>query len=220
MRSKTCWMFVMLGLASLPLPLWGQSVEPRVMPPFVGKSLASAPPLGIAKAADLAPLAVLPLATEGAKDQLAALVAWNQAGRQPTQNGFVRPLPGAQEVRFEAAGGEDAGGRLLRRASGEVAWGARVEVQGAHRLRLHLKAVRLPADARLWVYGARESLGPFGLELLGPDGGIWLPSVAGSTASLEVVLPAGALRTGGYGFILDDVLEIVPVAAQEIAASA
>jgi hypothetical protein len=82
--------------------------------------------------------------------------------------------------------------RLAAAASSANArvWGTRVRVAGAWRLRLHLEKVSLPAGTRLWVWGAGEEPRPFGLELLGPDGDLWTPSVGGEDLFLEIALPA------------------------------
>jgi len=131
------------------------------------------------------------------------------------RNGFARSLTRAAEVSFapelaRRAGGAHAAGLLERGPGGALVWGGEVEVAGAHRLRLHLGAVRLPAGALLWVYGADgETVGPFGLELRGPGGDLWTPSVAGEVIRLEVQLPAGAAPAADHGFVIDRVLEIV-----------
>ncbi|HYG62354.1 MAG TPA: hypothetical protein VEL74_07220, partial [Thermoanaerobaculia bacterium] len=108
----------------------------------------------------------------------------------------------------------DKGGFALA-GDGRPVWGGEVRAEGAWRLRLHLADVRLPAGARLWVYGEGGEVAPsFGPELIGPGGGIWTPSVGGGAIRLEVVLPAGAeAPEKGPGFTIDRVLELVDVPA-------
>ena len=122
----------------------------------------------------------------------------------------------ARTVRLSRATAEGAceGGAAVPRGDGGIVWGTRVDVLGAYRLRLHLTDVRLPAAARMWVYGAAETRGPFGGELAGPAGDLWTPSVAGGSLWLEVEIPAAALASGrSFGFTLPAVLEILPMGA-------
>jgi hypothetical protein len=102
------------------------------------------------------------------------------------------------------------GGVLAQTSFATVAWGGRVRVGGASRLRLHLAQVTLPAGARLWVHGAGQTAGPFGAELRASDGGLWTPSVEGEEVALDVEAPAAALAgPARYGFVIDQVLELV-----------
>ncbi len=104
---------------------------------------------------------------------------------------------------------------VARRTGGELVWGTRVDVRDAYRLRLHLTAVKLPAAAKLWVWSDGETRGPFGTELVGPDGDLWTPSVRGGSAWIEVELPAAALGGGAeYGFTVTDVLELVDASSR------
>lgn len=180
---------------------------------FAGK--ASAPPPSRLARSLAEPLATLPAASEGARDQLAALRAWNDAGREPTKNGFSRPLPVPLTVRLARASSPRAGAKQAvsvaesPQPDGSLVWGTKVKVSGAYRLRLHLEDVELPPGTRAWVYSGDESVGPFGLELLGPAQDLWTPSVAGETASLEVEVPASGIEKGrSIGFRLTEVAEI------------
>jgi|CXWL01.1.fsa_nt_gi hypothetical protein len=195
-----------------------QSVPARVLPDSATAGLAferEAPPLRLAESLGLEPLASLAEASEGAADGLAAIGAWNSSGGRPLRTGLVRPLAGAREVGFSAAmlvepAGFVAGGAYLRSGAEHTVWGGEVEVRGAHRLRLRLDGVHLPAGARLWVYGENgAAAGPFGTDLMDAEGGLWTPSVAGSRARLEVELPDSQLGgRGRFGFTLERVLEI------------
>lgn len=199
-------------------PMW---VEP---PARALRATAPDPPARIAESFGVAPLAELAAARDGAPDELRALVAHNRSGGRPLQNGFSRPLPVPRRVRFDGsmagAAGRHDGGAFLRSGGARAVWGAEVRVEEAHRLRLHLDNVRLPAGTRLWVYG-RDGVAsrPFGLELRHEDG-LWTPSVGGPVLRLEVELPAEALdrppepgprgrAADPYGFVIDRVAELV-----------
>src|SRR5690606_4809298 len=93
-----------------------------------------------------------------------------------------------------------------RGPAGELVWGARVRVAGAHRLRLRLETATLPPDARLWVWGEDEPPRAFGVELRDASGGMWTPSVGGEELAVEVALPPGAVAPG----------DELPVAAGEV----
>lgn len=56
---------------------------------------------------------------------------------------------------------------------------------GATRVRLHLRDVVLPRGGVMWVAGEDGKAIAFGDELLAPDGGLWTPSVAGDTISIQ-----------------------------------
>ena len=209
-----------LLVLALPLssPLAGQSVDPVAMPDFLAETAHAEPPR-LTPRSLAAPLAQLPAAAVGARDQLAALERWNAAGRKPVKNGFRRVLPLPRTVRLAGAPATDGPwrGGVLTRRSGGVVWGTRVDVEGAYRLRLHLTDVELPPAARLWVWGDRETRGPFGTELVAPAGDLWTPSVAGGAIWIEVELPAGvAAAAASYGFTVADVLEMVPTAADRL----
>jgi lysyl endopeptidase len=183
---------------SLSLSASGQQVPPLIPASSQVPPAKVSPPPRPAGRLGAPPLAVLPAAAAAEPGKIRAVQAWNEAGRLPVRNGFVRPLTEPRRVDLGAAA-----------ASGKTAWGAEVQVEGAYRLRLHLAGVRLPAGTRLWVHGDGEVVGPFGPELVGPDGGLWTPSVAGEAARIDVELPAGF--AGEAGFTPDRVLEILLV---------
>jgi hypothetical protein len=201
------------GPSTLSVPMYVPPASARA------KVLRVAPPLRLAATADPAPLAALPAAAQTAGDQLAALRAWNDAGRQPVRIGLVRDLPASRAVALRAAGLAPGaaprsadGGVVVRTPDGRLVWGAEVTVSGAHALRLHLSDVRLPAGARLWLYAgdkadAGPTVGPFGPELAW-KGGLWTPSLAAATARLEVEIPA-ADTEGDWGFTVDRVAEVL-----------
>jgi hypothetical protein len=173
--------------------------------------------LRLAEGASIQPLAVLRPASEGAVDQLEAIAAWNRSQGVPAKNGFARPLPVPRSVRFtpdllERQPSKFAGGALLAPPAGGLVWGAELRVEEAHRLRLHLADVHLPKGTRLWVYSedGREEV-PFAADAVTYGGEIWTPSVEGPVARLEVRLPEGKVE--GYGFTIDQVLEMVDLDA-------
>ncbi|HEX2642034.1 MAG TPA: trypsin-like peptidase domain-containing protein, partial [Thermoanaerobaculia bacterium] len=180
----------------------------EVNPPLVlPESLAAparvaAPPLRLAEGMSAQPLMAVRSAETAAGDQLEALTAWNRAGNRPVRIGFARPLPSSQKVVLTAAAKglarptPYAGGFVSESLAGRVVWGTSLRVEGAYRLRVHLTDVAVPAGTRFWVYGLGEEPRAFGLELLGPDGGIWTPSVGGGEVYLEAELPAGAPADG------------------------
>jgi hypothetical protein len=177
------------------------------------KAAAEAP--HIAERYGLAPLAELGDAASEAPDRIEKMRAWNEGHHLPLHNGFERPLPAPRQVELSAGlvaaspVAEHAGGLAIQSAFDKLAWGGMVRVANAFRLRLHLSGVKLPAGARLWITGGGQTVGPFGRELIGPDGGLWTPSIAGDEAAVDVELPAAALAgEARFGFTLDKVLEL------------
>jgi len=72
-----------------------------------------------------------------------------------------------------------------------------LRVEQAWRMRIRLGDVRLPNDTQMWVYGEDgETVGPFGSELMGPDGTLWTPSIGGPEIRLEIHVPDAAWETG------------------------
>jgi hypothetical protein len=233
--------------AASPAPRAGVFVAPPDPAAEGARSAAAAAAPRIAERFGVAPLAELGPAAVEAPDLLAELHAWNAAHRLPLRNGFGRRLPAPRRVDLAippAAGAAPAattpaalppaviardGGVLAQTTFSTYAWGGRVHVAGASRLRLHLSQVTLPAEARLWVHGAGQTAGPFGREMLAPAGDLWTPSVAGDDLALDVEAPAaalagaaGAASAAEAGFTIDAVLEIVPSRgdAAEVAAAA
>jgi hypothetical protein len=208
-RRLAVLLSVGLALSVAPGVLVAQSADMQIFPPATGLRAPAPPPLRLAERPGVVPLAELRAAIEVAGEDLAALAAWNRAGRLPVRNGFARALASPRRVSFGPelegrASGAHAGGLFERAGDGSLAWGAEVRAAGAHRLRLHLAELNLPVGSELWIYGAHEAMGPFGLEQRGPEGDLWTPSVGGEAIRLEVRLPAGA---GAAGFVVDRVLE-------------
>jgi hypothetical protein len=188
-----------------------QSVNPEIVPDFFAAPAESAPPpLRLAEAMVARPETSLRSAEAGARDALDALQTWNRAGHLPFRAGIVRMLPSRTRARLNNPAtvqnpAFQSGGALGVSPSGSRVWGLRVDVEGAQRLRLHLTQVALPAGSRLWIYAPGEEPRAFGLELLGPDGDLWTPSVTGDVAFLEAEVPADAADAAG--FTVEEVLE-------------
>jgi hypothetical protein len=206
---KAPWLLVSCLLLAAG-SLYAQSNGPLVLPSTLLEDVRVPPPLRLAEKPLASPLAELPAAVFGARQELRQIQEWNAAGRQPYRIGFMRALPEARAIEISEvpAVGEvrqHAGGLLAER-QGAAVWGAGVRVDEAFRLRLHLSGVHLPKGARMWVYGSfGEVVGPFGAELKDPKGGLWTPSVEGPEIRLEVEVPGG----GTARFTVDRVAEIL-----------
>jgi len=191
-----------------------QSVEGALMPSATATRTAPAPQLRLESALAAAPLHTLPSASTGAADQLAALQAWNAAGKLPLRVGFARALTSPAVVSLGGVASAPstsqpfAGGLLAAAGAGELAWGTRVTVRDSYRLRLHLSDVHLPAGTRMWVEEQGGTPREFGLELLAPEGDLWTPSVKGDSLLFEVHVPAGAQAS----FAVREVMEIIRLA--------
>jgi hypothetical protein len=199
---------VLLFLAA-PVVLAAVEVDSVLVPDTVGRKV-EVRALRLADRSGVEPLAVLQEASVAARERLEAVAAWNRAGRRPMKDGFARPLPVPQPVRFTGdllvrQPGRLAGGALLLPPSGGLVWGSEVQVEGAYRLRLHLSDVRLPRGTRMWVYGEDGEEVAFEAEQVTHGGEIWTPSVGGPVIRMEVQLPEGEVE--GSGFTVDQVLE-------------
>ncbi len=149
------------------------------------------------EATALAPAETLPAARLAAAAELEAIASWNAGGREPQKVGFVRPLARPLAVDLGAGApalAEEESRGLLQSAPDSLTWVTRIEAAEASRLRLRLRAVELPEGAELTVYNAEGEAVRFGLELAGPDGELWTPSVAGPAIFLEVHSSAPASR--------------------------
>jgi hypothetical protein len=192
--------FLRVVLVSLfaTVSLFGQSMPPAKAPdrpvpaaPSVSRELLAAP---VAAAARLAG------AAEGAGDSLAALRAWNAAGRSPMKEGFVRPLrtPLVLERGARAAASAGPAGATAK---------ARVDVEGARGLRLHVARFSLPAGTNMWVWADGEEPIWFDASLAGGASSLWTPSIWADHINFAVAVPAAA----PYEIELDSVLEYVPL---------
>jgi len=216
-----------IGLAAIGFFSFGEVGEGQVAEPQrVARELhlyaLAAPPLELARRPEVSPLAELDFAFIERAEQLRDLEKRNLSGVDPIQNGFARQLPVAMGVGLSTSqawlqnyGGPTpiplAGGLAWQSSESDLVWGGKVSVEGAYRLRLHLRQLDLPDGTRFWVYSeGEEAVGPFGLELAGEDGGMWTPSVSGPSIHLEVALPLNS-SNGASRFEIDEVLEIFPL---------
>src|SRR5581483_6830244 len=204
---------VTLGVLFLAFQLFAQRNEGRFLRDAVGeKSYPAAP--RVAQRVGMVPAVVLPSAESTVPERIAALQAWNGSGREPVQNGFKRALPDAIELRLSGpiAAKKTAAnfgrGVLAATDHGTIVWSTVVQVEKAHRLRLHLENVNLPEGTTLWVYGAGEAPIGFGRELLDDRMTLWTPSTHGETVYLDVEVPSDRANVS---FVIREVLELVEV---------
>lgn len=209
-------MLVILALGiepALAAPEGAAHAPLRMLPEQPAAEAATAPqPMRLAENLGLDAVRSLRPAIEGAVDQIDALRAWNAAHRLPVQIGFSRPL--AQPVRLRMGDRPPIQGSYQRAADGifadsfrgGLAWGTHLRAAQAHRLRLHLRSVVLPADTRLWIWGLGEEPRRFDLGLLRAGSDLWTPSVGGEDVFLEVEIPAGST---GAGFEIHELGEIL-----------
>jgi len=148
------------------------------------------------------------------------IIDWNLAGNLPLRNGVERTLPNALDVVVpEKAAGTKLefvdGGVLTRSAADDATvWGSSFRVEDAWRMRLGLGEVRLPPQTQMWVYGDDgETVGPFGTELVGPDGTLWTPSVGGPEIRLEISISDSARPTEGIepSLKVEGIVELFPL---------
>lgn len=184
-------------------------VEPLFVPNAIGEvHRAPAPRLAMSGASEA--LVTLGAADEVVPEEVEAVHVWNREGRTPMKNGFTRSLGGALAVRIGGGDGsvqsESRGaGRVAKTSAGSLVWSGSVRVERAFRFRIHLRDVNVPAGTTFWVYGADGVETAFGTELIDASRELWVPSVAGEVAYLEVEVPAGQQAT----FEIADVLELV-----------
>ncbi len=201
-----------LALSLVPASAMGQSLDMLVAPAPV-QSRAAVAPARLAERSALAADSSLTSAEVGAIDELVTMRRWNDEGRLPRRNGFLRPLASPRSVDFGRVerSRSDAvpfeGGVVVSEA-GSIRWSARVAVENGWRLRLVLREVFLPEGVRMWVYSdSGETVGPFGLELRGPDATLYTPSVAGPRLTLEIELPRG-VDPASASFELRDLVQL------------
>lgn len=199
---KRTWSLLALALLSVPASAAAAdtTVQPLALPELAAETV-SLPPMRLAESLSVEPVASLRRAAEGAVDRIEALKAHNASGARPVRTGFSRPLAEPLKMRLDASAAGTPGFRRLdggwfaESMTGALVWGTHVRVEGAWRVRLHLERLDLPAGTRLWVWGLGGKPRAFGLELLGPDGDLWTPSVRGEDVFLEIELPSGSERS-------------------------
>lgn len=190
---------------------YAQKAEPEFVRDAIGvRSYPPAPRLSERKAT--LSVATIASAAAGAADQLEAMREWNRQGRRPLRNGFTRSIgepiaidlaAAATSKRFPSLGITELTPR------GSIIWSGSVKVDGAHRLRLHLTNVDLPAGTTFWSYGAGEEPIAYGMELVDASGSLYAPSTRGEVAYIEIEVP-GAEKLTRASFRIADLVEIVP----------
>ncbi len=207
----------LLFLFCFPLSVAAQRLPPLEQSQGESRQQSSAPPLRLADS--ISPSAALSLgpASRDARDQIAAMEAYNRVSDAPPQIGFSRPLgiPITFDASRELAQSPSRSDLTVRATSANsLVWGTAVRVEGAGRLRLHLADVLLPATARLWVWSQTDRPVEFGLELLSPEGDLWTPSVGGDTIRLEAEISAPSSNVGRF-----QVTEVAEIRSVEIVKS-
>jgi hypothetical protein len=187
-------------------------VEPLFVPEPIGMQQRAAAPR-VAQAIAAEPVVTLASADEVEPESVDALRQWNAEGRTPAKNGFTRNIGGALPVRI--GGGTDGVatqsariGRVTKTAAGNLLWSGSVRVERAYRFRVHLRNVVVPAGTTFWVYGTQGEATAFGTELIDENRDLYVPSIAGEVAYLEVEVPNGHQAT----FEVADVLELFAAA--------
>jgi hypothetical protein len=183
---------VLVVLFFASISTYGQATDPALFEAGTPENAYAAP---IRQTSEIEALV---LATDAnSMRESRAIAAWNESGRFPARNGFVRQLPSVLQVALPRSSATlKAGSRIsagVVSAAGErQTWVTAIEVEGAGRLRMRLDQVVLPPDLTLWVYGASGHPVPFDASLKDPDGRLWTPSVDGEKIFLEVELSATA----------------------------
>ena len=200
---------VFVVVVCLAVPAFGQKAPPaRRAAPEATVELRSTPDsASVPEVLRLAPAAVVAPAT------VAELAAQVPSPGTPYRNGFAR---GAAAKRVEVtADGPLAAlaevGVVREQSAGTAAWLGRFVVEEAYAFRVRLDEVDLPKTARIWIHAGGRVLGPYGRELLDPEGGLWLPPAPGAEAVVEIEIPAeGGLAGAALGFTVGEVMELVP----------
>jgi hypothetical protein len=183
-------------------------VEPLFVPEAIGvQHRAPAPRIAMSSGGDA--IVTLGAADQVVPEEVEALRTWNAQGRTPAKNGFTRHIGGPLQVRI---GGSETAvsalgtgiGKITKNSSGSAIWSGSVRVDRAYRFRLHLRNVTVPAGTTFWVYGADGVATAFGTELIDENRELYVPSIAGEIAYLELEVPAGQQAT----FDLVDVIEL------------
>lgn len=206
---------VALCLSAVPL-FAVDRVEPLAIREAVGLQ-RNTPAPHLAQASD-APVVTLAPADEVVPEQIDAMRRWNAEGRLPMKNGFTRSIGGALSINIAGAS-ESAThvaaqsariGKVAKNSAGNQVWSGSVRVAGAERFRVHLRNVVAPAGTTFWVYGNDGSSSAFGAELIDENQELYVPSIAGEVAYLEVEVPAGQQAS----FEIADVVQLFTAEAK------
>ena len=153
------------------------------------------------------PAVVLPTASLGSREKVEypetwlppvdvdALLAEDQASQDGRQRMGVNQWVDVQ----------DTNGQWTDLPNGDRVWTAAVVLEDARSVRLHLQNVQIPAGGELYVYSPQDAAAARGPYVgSGPhnSGEFWAGSVAGDTAYVEYLSPAGA--PAGLPFNIDE----------------
>jgi lysyl endopeptidase len=205
--------FAAFATVVMTATLFAQSADPLFVRDAIGVKSAPAAPR-LAENAKIEAAMILPAAAAAEPEQLDAIRVWNAAGNRPAKNGFSRRFTDALAVHVGAAASAKEGVTQMSRgvvasSKNGVVWSGIVKAEGAYRMRLHLEHVKLPEGAVLWVYGKGQVPTAFGRELVDDKGSLWVPSVDGDTAYLEIEVPTPKSDADAAEFTIAEMLEIV-----------
>lgn len=210
-RSSSIAVVLIAVLVAFAVPASGQEAPParRSAPEATAVARALPDATGIPEVLRLPPAALTAAAT------LAELAAQPAVPGTPLRNGFARSAAATRVA--VAADGPLAAlaevGAVREPSPATAAWLGRFVVEGSYAFRLRLDDVELPKSARIWIHAGDAVLGPYGRELLDPEGGLWLPPAPGPEAVVEVEIPAAdGLAGAALGFTVGEVMELVPTA--------
>lgn len=192
--------------------LSAQRVEPTFVREAVGLQQTAAAPR-LADREGMEPAVTLGAAAEVVPEEIEAIRLWNERRQLPAKIGFTRSIGHPIQVRIAPAEtsimSTSAGGGVITTSDrGTLIWSGSVRVARAHRMRIHLQNVNVPPGTTFWTYGAGEAPQAFGTELIDEKGDLYVPSVGGDVAYLEVEVPQGS---NSPSFIIRDILELLPI---------
>lgn len=204
-----CTLFLLALAALLPNPVRAQEApSAALVVPELERQSDRTPP----DPALVPEVLRLPPAESAAAATLQALREQEIRPGVPYQNGFQRT---GTEHRVEIAAdpprwnSEQTGQLRLSERSG-TSWVGRFVVEGSYAFRVALRDLVLPEGAQIHVHSGEVHLGPFGQEMLDPEGTLWLPPAPGPEVVVEIELPEGVTKPGSeLGFVLGDVMELV-----------
>lgn len=202
--------FILIAAIVWPAVVRADEAPLREIPFAVGESSRAAAPSRAAETMALPASNTLPEAELGAADKLAALKAWNAAGRLPAKNGFTRVLetPLLADLGAAASAQSSSERWIADTTASTAVWSTRLKILQAYRLRLHIENISAPAGTIFTIWSTTTAPRSFGFELKGPQGDIWTPSVAGEDVFLEARTPTGGAPAKG-GFEIRELAELM-----------
>lgn len=209
MRSKPIFLLLVPLLLAAPMSHPAHAVE-QVSAAFQFQPAQDEPQRAVPQAGDVPEVLRLPAARLAAADTLDRLETQEPRPGAPFQNGFSRAgAPQRVEIAADTTPtwlGREVG--LLERTSASTSsWLGRFVVEDAYAFRIRLEALELPKGAAIWLHSGDVHLGPFGHELIDPEGGLWLPPAPGPEVVLEIELTGGS---EALEFSVGEVMEMIP----------